>query len=799
MEQPAPIRVYATYSQTPETLRSNEYLLVLSLGEGICLHGESDQPLASGTLLFLSPFSEQSVLLRAGSKALYAVVGAAFLEPLLGTPKKAVVVMQPDGTNTAKEKLIELFDLQYNIPSATPLSRMKTATELLSALEPVISNDAGADAAPVTSNRLVSRMTAYLEEHFREPIMLGDLAAAFDASRQYISTLFHRELGIPFSEYLLKLRLGEAVRLLLTTDKTVTEIAEYSGFPNLKSLGQSFRAKYGVSPREYRRSRADPPSAPTPPAPNVLQDVNQLLRPHRLVYRKNEEAVHVADSVEVGEGRSLDPRWDILNVDNCFECLQSSVQESLRRIQSQLRFRYVRLCNSLSYEMMPYIPIHNRHRFTYFFRLIEFFRTIDLTPMLLLGDSCRVMPDALTLSDDAYSTSLDEWLRLLDELMSASVSRWGAEWVSSWRFEFRMPESLYGSADPSAFAELFERSAELIRSYLPSAQIGGPALEVCDEQLPHWNAWFGFLRDRQLAPDFISLELWSDSVYRSGSFLGRWGERRELLTLDRIRNADTALATRKLSTIKRLMADYGLVDTKLYVSAVGITKYRATAAQVGGHCAAFLVKCNLELSRLADGMGCWKALNIEAEYDDEYKIFGSGCGLFSRYELKNTNFYAYSFLSSLLPYEVFRGLHYVVTTDRRGRYAVLLHNCKSYSEYFCRHYTDGKGLRFDDPRLYTSSVALEQKITLGGLPAQKYMFRQFLVGDHHGCIASAMLQLGQLHIPDRTEIEYVASQSLPYQHVFTAESDGSLRFSVTLQPNETMLLLIEPENGAFYF
>lgn len=178
-------------------------------------------------------------------------------------------------------------------------------------------------------------MIEYLEAHFREPVQLADPGPCIFRSRQYHFNHFHRELGVPFSEYLLKLRLDEAVRLLLTTDQTITEIAEQSGFPNLKSLNQSFRAKYGASPKEYRQSKASVSAViPRPPASNVLQDVNQLLRPYRLVYRKNEEAVRVADIIETGNGTPLSPHWDILNVDNCFECLQTSVQESLAQIQS---------------------------------------------------------------------------------------------------------------------------------------------------------------------------------------------------------------------------------------------------------------------------------------------------------------------------------------------------------------------------------------------------------------------------------------------------------------------------------
>lgn len=47
MEQSKPIHVYAIDCQKPETLHSPEYLLILSLNDGIRLHGATDQPLPS--------------------------------------------------------------------------------------------------------------------------------------------------------------------------------------------------------------------------------------------------------------------------------------------------------------------------------------------------------------------------------------------------------------------------------------------------------------------------------------------------------------------------------------------------------------------------------------------------------------------------------------------------------------------------------------------------------------------------------------------------------------------------------
>ena len=50
--------------------------------------------------------------------------------------------------------------------------------------------------------------------------------------REYFSRRFKKETGYKFSEFLLKIRMEEAHRLLLTTDLSVTRIAGETGFNN---------------------------------------------------------------------------------------------------------------------------------------------------------------------------------------------------------------------------------------------------------------------------------------------------------------------------------------------------------------------------------------------------------------------------------------------------------------------------------------------------------------------------------------------------------------------------------------
>ena len=742
-------------------------------------------------MIFLSPFSERRLYLDAGCSVLYDMISANFLESMVGIPKAASLVMLKDGSDLAKEKLVDYFDLCCNGSDASYLKKMGACFDLLRALENVITNTPAEEGKAIPR---ASQLSSYIDAHFREPIQLSDLADLFGVTRQHISTTLHKELGVPFSTYVQRLRLREALRLLLTTDKNITTISEESGFPNLRAFNVAFKNQHGCSPKEYRQKKAstldDPDSMP---GGNTLQSINKLLQPYRMVYAKSEEAVSITDKVTVGPGTPYAPVWqDILNVDNSADLLQSMVQESISDMQKALSFRYVRLINILCHELTPYIATTHHHRFTLFFRVIDFVKSIGLIPMLSFGESFSVLFDAVMLNEGVYSVAEEDWLEQLSSTLDASISHWGKRWVSTWRFEFHMPERLYGIENHSGFMELFAKSVSLIKSKLPEAEVGGPGLSMDAAHLSRWHSWFQGVREHNIPVDFVSMELWADYTTKNSGFSGQYGEWVEVKSVDTLQNADTSLAIQKVKSIRTMMDDSG-IQAKLYVSALGITKYQAMAAQIGGHAGAYLTKCALELRNLVDGIGCWKAINNEAEYPHEYSVFGHGCGLLSREKLKNPSWYAYHFLSQLHSNLLFHGLSCFVTTNGDDHFAVLIHNCKNYSDYFLKHYLHYKGYSFQESRMYTSTSALKQSLTLQGVTPKTYDVRQYLIGDHHGNIAAILRQMGFMRQLSDNEITYVAGQSLPYQHAFQINAEESLCLTVTLQPNEVMLLLIAPE------
>ena len=102
---------------------------------------------------------------------------------------------------------------------------------------------------------------ALMDEKFREPLTLEELAQAVHMNRNYFSTLFTQLMGCTVSDYLMRRRLRNAASLLISTDSSIISIAMDSGFRNVSYFNRAFRRQFGLAPGQYREQlRLDNPS-----------------------------------------------------------------------------------------------------------------------------------------------------------------------------------------------------------------------------------------------------------------------------------------------------------------------------------------------------------------------------------------------------------------------------------------------------------------------------------------------------------------------------------------------------------
>jgi YesN/AraC family two-component response regulator len=70
---------------------------------------------------------------------------------------------------------------------------------------------------------------------------------------QHVSTLFKKEVGVTFQEYVQSVRIKESCRLLINTDQKVADIATKVGYSNIKFFNEVFKRHMEMTPRDFRK------------------------------------------------------------------------------------------------------------------------------------------------------------------------------------------------------------------------------------------------------------------------------------------------------------------------------------------------------------------------------------------------------------------------------------------------------------------------------------------------------------------------------------------------------------------
>lgn len=103
-----------------------------------------------------------------------------------------------------------------------------------------------------SDSRRVAKIEEYIGKHYAEDVHLQDLAAIVGMTPAAFSRFFKLRTGRTLSNYIIEIRLGIAVRMLVDTTKTIAEICYESGFNNLSNFNRIFRKNKGMTPKEFR-------------------------------------------------------------------------------------------------------------------------------------------------------------------------------------------------------------------------------------------------------------------------------------------------------------------------------------------------------------------------------------------------------------------------------------------------------------------------------------------------------------------------------------------------------------------
>ena len=99
----------------------------------------------------------------------------------------------------------------------------------------------------------ILQIVTYMNQHYKEHILIEDLASMCGLSKTYFISAFKKMIGQSPYNYLLRLRISYSRLLLETTTHTVKEIAMLCGFQKSNTFTSLFKSMTGYTPSQYRK------------------------------------------------------------------------------------------------------------------------------------------------------------------------------------------------------------------------------------------------------------------------------------------------------------------------------------------------------------------------------------------------------------------------------------------------------------------------------------------------------------------------------------------------------------------
>jgi transcriptional regulator GlxA family with amidase domain len=101
-------------------------------------------------------------------------------------------------------------------------------------------------------DQVILRAQAWMDSHFQLHNAAGEIAALLDMSSATLKRRFKKATGLSVSRYIQLLRIQRAKQLLLTSGRTVNDIATFIGYANQSFFANSFKKETGLTPTKYR-------------------------------------------------------------------------------------------------------------------------------------------------------------------------------------------------------------------------------------------------------------------------------------------------------------------------------------------------------------------------------------------------------------------------------------------------------------------------------------------------------------------------------------------------------------------
>ena len=193
----------------------------------------------------------------------YLQFSSDFLSPLfLSIPEfisiKRALEMSERGIQIVGQTLNEVSEIMLQLPYLNNFDRLLQFFKLMDTIGRSETNIQLASKEYLNvrfseGNRRIQLIHEYLMNHYNEDINLKEIASLVSLAEGSLCRYFKQNMGISLFEYLNKLKVDLACKMLMDINLSILEVCLDSGFNNLSHFNKQFKKNVGITPRDYRK------------------------------------------------------------------------------------------------------------------------------------------------------------------------------------------------------------------------------------------------------------------------------------------------------------------------------------------------------------------------------------------------------------------------------------------------------------------------------------------------------------------------------------------------------------------
>lgn len=261
------------------------------------------------------------------------------------------------------------------------------------------------------------RIVKYLSNNYMNKVSLQDIAEKEFLSSQYLSYKIKNILGHGFNEFLNQIRVEESTKILLDTDKKISEVSEEVGFSHVRYYNKHFKIHYKLTPLQYRKKyklkKKDLDKITNITYKDISEAIDYLTQYIEDYERYNyDNRIITLDINLKGETIEYFKSPDMINLGDISLLLEEENRRILEEAQREIGFKYALINRLFSDDMDIYKGKNQRFiNWTRVENIIDFIKTLKLMPIISVeGVEKHIIDDFIYSFSIIYDEDVSKWL-----------------------------------------------------------------------------------------------------------------------------------------------------------------------------------------------------------------------------------------------------------------------------------------------------------------------------------------------------------------------------------------------------